>query len=357
MKRMIRNNIFFFILGALIFGGISVVFAYTMVASKVDYRPLNENWDVNNVNDALDDLYSINKDNSTIRFNANGGSSLVSFVKIKKGEKLWSLPTATRSEYVFGGWYTDTNYTTKVTADNLDTNTDKTLYAKWIYGTLISSIPSSQYTSYYGKTVNYNGDSNWIILYIGSDFSTDGVHMYLISKTARSNGKPTASGSYANTVLNTAAGKKLLSWADSYSSSNGNSNGASKTWNMLTASNNTTYCDSSVCAFAIGGPTIDLYFKAYNQKVGTSFNLKNYNSTGYVYNNFTGLTNTFGLGTTSFWFASPGSYGNGWVMTLSGDKTWCLADKDSAQNFLPVVSIKTNGVIYSNGTNYSITTT
>ena len=336
------------------FGSIGIAFAYSIFAQDVGYTPKDSSWEVENTKEALDNLYDLNASFSTIRFITNGGTSGTSLIKVAKGEKLWSLPTATKEDYVFGGWYTDDTYTTKVTIDNLDTTDDRVLFAKWIYGQQISKIASSDYKSFLGKTVNYNGDSNWIILFIGNKFATDGVHMYLISKTARWSGKPTADGTYSNSVLNKATGSNLLAWAKQYSSSNGNANGASKTWSMLTPSNYSSYCKSDICDFAAAGPTIDLFFSGYNLKTGSSINYSQFNSTGYTYNAWTGIDNTFGLSNTTFWFSSPGSYGNGWVMILNGNKTWCYADKDGNVNFNPIVSIKPNSIIYNNGTNYSI---
>ena len=53
---MKKSNIFSFILGAIIFGGISVVSAYALLSSDVSYTPEDQGWNVENVQDALDDL-------------------------------------------------------------------------------------------------------------------------------------------------------------------------------------------------------------------------------------------------------------------------------------------------------------
>ena len=58
MKRIIKNPIFMFILGAVIFGGIGVVYAYVATASDVSYSPSDTSWNVSNVKTALDDLYT-----------------------------------------------------------------------------------------------------------------------------------------------------------------------------------------------------------------------------------------------------------------------------------------------------------
>lgn len=58
-----KKNIFFFILGAIIFGSIGSVVAYNYNAKDVSYTPSDDSWDVNNVEDALKTLYqNKNKD-------------------------------------------------------------------------------------------------------------------------------------------------------------------------------------------------------------------------------------------------------------------------------------------------------
>ena len=70
MKRIIKNPIFTFILGALIFGGIVGVSAYTILANDIGYTPSDSTWkksngeDITNVKDAIDELYG--KSNTTI---------------------------------------------------------------------------------------------------------------------------------------------------------------------------------------------------------------------------------------------------------------------------------------------------
>lgn len=58
MKRIIKNPIFTFILGTLIFGGIVGVSAYTIFANDIGYTPKDSTWKVDNVKDAIDELYN-----------------------------------------------------------------------------------------------------------------------------------------------------------------------------------------------------------------------------------------------------------------------------------------------------------
>ena len=67
MKKIFKkSNVFSFILGAIIFGGIVGVSAYTILASDIGYTPSDNSWQVNNVKDAIDELYS---KSNTINFN------------------------------------------------------------------------------------------------------------------------------------------------------------------------------------------------------------------------------------------------------------------------------------------------
>lgn len=63
MKKFIKNNILGFILGALIFGSIGV-YAYNYKATDVKYTPEDHDWDVSNVQEAINDL----KKNKTLTF-------------------------------------------------------------------------------------------------------------------------------------------------------------------------------------------------------------------------------------------------------------------------------------------------
>ena len=81
MKKIIKNPIFTFILGAVIFGGIVGVSAYTIFANDIGYTPKDSTWkksngeDITNVKDAIDELYNKANSKSNI-INLNGTSSV-----------------------------------------------------------------------------------------------------------------------------------------------------------------------------------------------------------------------------------------------------------------------------------------
>ncbi len=58
MKKIFKNPIFTFILGAVLFSGITGVVAATMLAKDVSYTPKDSTWKVDNVKEAIDDLYT-----------------------------------------------------------------------------------------------------------------------------------------------------------------------------------------------------------------------------------------------------------------------------------------------------------
>lgn len=56
--KIIKNPIFTFILGAIIFGSIIGVIAYNVSANNIGFEPDDEDWEVENVEEALNELYA-----------------------------------------------------------------------------------------------------------------------------------------------------------------------------------------------------------------------------------------------------------------------------------------------------------
>ena len=59
MKKIIKNPIFTFILGVISTLGITSALAYSILASNVGFTPTEELWDVENTDEALNDLHRI----------------------------------------------------------------------------------------------------------------------------------------------------------------------------------------------------------------------------------------------------------------------------------------------------------
>ena len=52
-----KKYIIGFVIGSLLFGGIGIVSAYSILSSNVSFTPNNKNWKVSNVEQAIDSLY------------------------------------------------------------------------------------------------------------------------------------------------------------------------------------------------------------------------------------------------------------------------------------------------------------
>ncbi|MBR7042287.1 MAG: InlB B-repeat-containing protein, partial [Bacilli bacterium] len=89
----------------------------------------------------------VNESNTFIvSFDSQGGSQ-VSDIPVTKNTALGVLPSApTKSEYDFGGWFTNTNYSVEVTVDTIITG-NVTFYALWIPTNAVAEINRSYFTS------------------------------------------------------------------------------------------------------------------------------------------------------------------------------------------------------------------
>lgn len=74
---------------------------------------------------------TVNIPSVTVTFNANGGSVSTTSAQTSEGS-LTSLPTPTKTNYSFDGWYTDAISGTKVTTSTVFT-TDTAIFAQWTY--------------------------------------------------------------------------------------------------------------------------------------------------------------------------------------------------------------------------------
>jgi len=77
----------------------------------------------------MDSLEEPSSDRKTITFDAQGGNTLEPRL-VNKGKNIGTLPTPTRENYVFDGWYTNNEFSEKVESDYA-VSTDITIYAKW----------------------------------------------------------------------------------------------------------------------------------------------------------------------------------------------------------------------------------
>lgn len=84
MKKIFKSRIFAFVLGAILFGGIGVVSAYTILANNIGYTPKDTTWkktngeDITNVKDAIDDLYDKTNNKSDLLWINNNKTTGIS---------------------------------------------------------------------------------------------------------------------------------------------------------------------------------------------------------------------------------------------------------------------------------------
>ena len=113
MKKVFKSRIFAFVLGSLIFGSIGVVSAYTIFANDIGYTPKDTTWEVDNVKDAIDDLYTKSKNKvseigeNIVVSNYTGTRDIISTkLKLKEGTYLcnstYSNATTESSTSFFG---------------------------------------------------------------------------------------------------------------------------------------------------------------------------------------------------------------------------------------------------------------
>ena len=100
---------------------------------------------VNAVRPVIEVPLSMIEDSYIIRFNPNGGLVSTEYLSVLKGESLGTLPIPTNGAYPFGGWYTDTTFTTQIDADTIPADYD-TYYAKWVLPVSDADLASNTMT-------------------------------------------------------------------------------------------------------------------------------------------------------------------------------------------------------------------
>ena len=107
MKKIITSRIFAFVLGALIFGG-GTVLAYNIFANQIGYSP---NWkasngsDITNVEQALDELYQ-----NTIRISNFQTFNNSSFSSTRNTSNIVSLSNLNKGDYLCTSYYAASSY-------------------------------------------------------------------------------------------------------------------------------------------------------------------------------------------------------------------------------------------------------
>lgn len=92
----------------------------------------------------------------TVKFAANGGTA-VDAISVTYGKKYGTLPSTTRTGYLFQGWFTEKEEGSKVTKDSTVTATGThTLYAHWKANTYVVNFFTDGGTTVDNKNVTYD---------------------------------------------------------------------------------------------------------------------------------------------------------------------------------------------------------
>ena len=114
-----------------------------------------------------------------VHFDSMGGSS-VNDMNVPKNTAIGSLPEdPILADNIFAGWYTNTNYSTKVTTDTV-IRSDVTFYAKWIPENAVAEINHSYFTSLQDAFDSEMTGKTTIILL--KDISVNNTYLNLYTK-------------------------------------------------------------------------------------------------------------------------------------------------------------------------------
>ena len=257
----------------------------------------------------------------TITLNANGGALGTTTMLGKKGDAIGTMPIPTKTNYAFEGWYTALSGGTLYNSETiLGNESEITLYARYTANPIqINNVPTitmtqSEAKAYYGQVVNLvNGSSfnpnasdqrTWRVFYIDTEnkygdgkgtiylkadesssklirFSTTFDGTYVEGYTAKfttlsstryykinGNNVVDSSGNVINTKylqLNPtyAAGRKNISSTIFFE----NEKAAAY---LSDPSQFTAYADSRT-NYAVGSPSIEMWFDAWNSLYGTNY--------------------------------------------------------------------------------------
>ena len=96
MKKMLSNRLFIFIISGVFFASVTLYAANIYYANEIKYTPTDSSWNVTNVNDALNNLYSMKTELDTIKGigDATAGDIASGKTAVVKGEKVTGTSTS-----------------------------------------------------------------------------------------------------------------------------------------------------------------------------------------------------------------------------------------------------------------------
>lgn len=182
MKKEIKSKILLFLLGVILSGSITYVFAYSIIASDVSFNPKDTTWDVDNTKDAIDDLREyMNSMTYEARKYAHNYNYVVSLNDLFSSIEFCSNKERL-NEALTNINYTNiflTNSNAIKALDNcsptISTTTSKAFASSYYSGFPPSNAFDSDTASYWGPTANISYKNQ----YIGYDFGEE-VWVYKI---------------------------------------------------------------------------------------------------------------------------------------------------------------------------------
>ncbi len=103
MKKLLSNRLFIFIIGGVFFASVTLYAANVYYANSIKYTPTDSSWNVTNVNDALNNLYSMKTELDTIKGigDATAGDIASGKTAVVKGEKVTGTKTGDTNYKVY----------------------------------------------------------------------------------------------------------------------------------------------------------------------------------------------------------------------------------------------------------------
>ena len=182
MKQIIKNPLFTFVLGAFLFSG--VTYAATVLASNVTYDNANSGINANNVQDAIDSLYT-KANNPTIPANYKE----LSTVTTATSDKILSGYTAYNNN---GELLTGTNNQVAELQNQMNSLSTASTKFNFTVSSDLQPINLGFRPDYISCIVNYNDKTKYVALIYNKDVDSSNIFRIASEYASGANGGATA---------------------------------------------------------------------------------------------------------------------------------------------------------------------
>ncbi len=168
---------------------------------------------------------------ATLKFETNGGTEIKEVVKDKAFTQNLSQYVVVRTGYVFAGWYTDAEFTTKVTEVEVKLGQTVTVYAKWNVKTFANPFTDVTINDWFYSDVLYVAERGYMNGIAANKFAPDNTlrRAEIVTVLYRLAGSPKVNVDCAFTDIVTGDVKHWAYDAIVWASANGIVNGKSET--------------------------------------------------------------------------------------------------------------------------------